>query len=121
MKKKISIFFIACLFAASFSITSAEEGVTLGYITGNKYLDLTETERQGWVVGAMDGIMAESFYILRNTNDSWLGRCIKGLPVKQIKAIFEKELQVRPDGWHAPAAFIFRQEIKKFCDRRVGG
>jgi hypothetical protein len=67
----------------------------------------------------MDGIMAESTLITKDDKGPWLGRCIDGLSIQQIKAMFEKELSQNPEGWHAPAALIFRSKMQDFCKRRI--
>ena len=100
-----------------FLATLPTHAVILGYVTGNDYLKLNQHDRMSWLVGAMDGIMAESAIIKKDKDDPWLGRCIRGLELEQIKAMFEKELSENPESWHAPAAFIFRDMMKEFCDR----
>lgn len=94
--------------------------VTMGYTTGTEYVKFSERSRIDWVRGAMDGIMAESTYtnISKAEQGTWLGRCIEGLEFEQIKAIFEKELNARPEGWHAPAALSLRGTLAKFCSNR---
>ena len=101
------------------SASIAEGGITLGYVTGNSYLKLSESERTSWVIGTMDGIMAESALTTKDLKGPWFGRCIQGLPVSQIKAMFEQELQSHPDSWHAPAAFAFRDRFITFCQSRM--
>lgn len=95
------------------------QAIILGYVTGNDYLKLDDNARLGWLIGAMDGIMAESTLIKKDAQGPWLGRCIDGLDTQQIKAIFEKELSENPEGWHAPAALIFRGKMKDFCRGKI--
>jgi len=95
------------------------QAIILGYITGNEYLKLDDNEKLGWLIGVMDGIMAESIYIKKDGQGPWLGRCIDGLDTQQIKAIFEKKLRENPGEWHAPAALIFRGNMKDFCKGRI--
>jgi hypothetical protein len=109
---------IAFLIISFMSCAQAQDGVALGYITGNSYLKFSKVESNAWVVGVMDGIMAENFSIKKDQNGSWLGRCIEGIPIEQIKAMFEQELQSKPEVWHAPAALVFRSRLEKFCQGR---
>ncbi len=98
------------------------EGIILGYTTGNDYLQMQNQARQIWLLGAMDGIMAEDLEEQIEGKEPakapWLGDCIEGLEFMQIKAIFEKALRSQPEAWHAPAALIFRDRLHKFCVRR---
>ena len=103
---------------ATMSGAFAGGGITLGYVTGNTYLTLDDNSRMGWLIGAMDGIMAEDISVKSPPNGTWLGNCLDGLSKEQIKAIFEKELQTKPETWHTPAAFIFRNQLFKFCAAR---
>ena len=101
--------FLAILFLASNACA-----ISLGYVTGNDYREMTDSEKSAWLAGAVDGVIAES--ISANSEKSpWLSVCIGSHEFQQIKAIFEKELTDNPEGWHAPAALIFRKRIKDFC------
>ena len=95
------------------------QAIILGYITGNDYLRLDDNARLGWLVGVMDGIMADSTMVEKDEKGPWLGRCIDGLSIQQIKAIFEKELNRNPEGWHAPAALSFIGKMREFCKGRI--
>jgi len=100
----------------------AESGVVLGYITGNDYLRMKVETRQFWLLGAIDGIMAEDLHRQigseKPARAPWLGDCIEDLGFMQIRAIFEKELKAKPEAWHAPAAQILRGRLHKFCAGR---
>ena len=98
--------------------TFSVNGVILGYATGNHYIKRDNNAKLGWLIGAMDGIMAESLSIEKNKDGPWLGKCIEGISTAQIQAMFEKELKDNPDSWHAPAALIFRDKMKDFCKGR---
>jgi|TARA_B100001964_G_scaffold206636_1_gene237877 hypothetical protein len=93
--------------------------VILCYTTGSEYIEMDDNDRLAWLVGAMDGIMAESTMIKKDDNGPWLGRCINGLTIQQIKAMFEKELNENPEAWHGPAAFILRNKMQKFCKGKI--
>lgn len=108
---------------------SVKDGVILGIIQGNDYLKLSENRKTTWIIGVMDGIMAESLehsrlFISKNKRTGieeaeiegvWLGNCLYVYHVSQIQAIFEKELLKNPEAWSAPAALIFRQRFDKYC------
>jgi|WetSurMetagenome_2_1015567.scaffolds.fasta_scaffold1004639_1 hypothetical protein len=123
-------FYISLLLLMSLLCTVAysDSGVTLGYVTGNDYMKMDENSKTNWLIGVMDGIMAEDLLSQSHSPSSdkkekikepWLGRCIKGIPISHIKAMFEKELKDNPDGWHAPAALVFKKKFKQFCEKRA--
>lgn len=107
--KKITIFLFLM-------ISLDANAIVLGYVTGNDYLNMSEESRKNWLVGVMDGVMAESIALVKDTNGPWLGRCVARYEMQQLKAIFEKELSSNPEGRHAPAAIIFRSRIAAFCN-----
>lgn len=112
-----AVLLLACTFLLTtmLPISLPAEGIVLGYVTGKTYRALDDGARMGWLVGVMDGIMAEDFTINSPSKGSWLGKCVEELDKEQLKAIFEKELQAKPEAWHAPAALIFRATLSRFC------
>jgi hypothetical protein len=114
MLSRFTFVFTILLFLVTFLAHAQSSGITLGYLTCNDYLKLNDNDRIKWLTGAMDGIMAESTYIEKDPKGPWLGRCIDGLSIEQIKAMFEKALNENPEGWHAPAAIIFRDKMHVF-------
>ena len=96
----------------------SQSGIILGYVTGNEYMKLRDDERTLWLIGVMDGMMAEDLVANKRQDGPWLGHCIRSLPKIQIKAMLDQELQSRPDTWHAPAALAFRDRMGKFCKER---
>jgi hypothetical protein len=133
--KFISIILAATVFLCSLFGATTAGGVVLAYVTGTKYLQLTPDLRKAWMIGAMDGIMAENLEESRRAylehglswekatekaanSGPWLGDCIaEGYEIMQIKAMFEKELNRHPESWQAPAALILRQRLLEFCKR----
>ena len=54
------------------------KGITLGYQTGTEYMKMDENTRNSWLIGALDGIMAEALYSRKEmTKGTWLGNCIE--------------------------------------------
>lgn len=111
--------FRSVLFTAIFLLTTlpaySEGGVVLGFITGNKYMDMNENDKVVFIVGAMDGIMVKSLEYDKEKKEPWLGTSVKGITIAQIQAVFEKELKENPEWWHAVAAMIFRSKMIKYC------
>jgi hypothetical protein len=108
MKAILSILFLLLSMNAN--------AVILGYITGSDYVKMNSQEKSSWVVGVMDEIMAESFSSKSDSRGPWLGRCVKKHDMQQLKAVFEKELNNNPEGWHVPAAIVYQSTIKNFCN-----
>lgn len=85
-------------------------------ITGTEYRALTEASRQAWVVGAVDGILTT--HLSQTGKEPGLSKCLVGLHPTQIKAIFEKALEVYPELWHFPAGFQLLDTLQEFCSIR---
>ena len=91
----------------SFLFANTSLAMTLGFITVNKYLDMSEIEQTIVVAGIMDGIIAQDFFILNSTDLThsnqdpedtsmpfpWLSNCLKsGFEFEQIKAILDDKV-----------------------------
>jgi hypothetical protein len=85
-------------------------------ITGTEYLGLNETQRQAWVVGAVDGILTAQLW--QTNKEPEISKCLVGLHPTQVKAIFEKALNANPESWHFPAAFQLLTTLQEFCSRK---
>jgi len=72
--------------------------IILGYVTGNDYLKLDNNAKLNWLIGVMDGMMAEATLVKKDNQGPWIGRCVGGLSTEQIRAIFEKELSQNQEG-----------------------
>ena len=115
MKNIKMAFIMALLFFTALPV----HAIIIGYVTGNDYMKLDDNAKLGWLIGVMDGMMAESFLFKKDDKGPWLGRCIDGLTKQQIKAILEKELSENPEEWHVPASLIFRSKMQDFCKERI--
>lgn len=90
--------------------------IVLGYLTGNDYMRLSGERRRDWLIGALDGMMAESVAVTKDPGGPWIGRCVGKMDNSQAQAIFEKEMAAKPESWHAPAAFILRASLHASCN-----
>jgi hypothetical protein len=83
-------------------------------VTGNEYRELSNSHREGWVAGAVDGLLAEYVFILQKKSP--ILDCVSKMERNQIKAIFEKSLDANPEKWGFPAVFILRQSLYAACN-----
>lgn len=115
MKKIIHVLVLTMLPALSYA-------ASLGFTTGNIYMNMDELNKMIWVTGAVDGIIAEAFMSKHNPEEikgkePWLASCTRNMTPLQIKAIFEKELSANPENWHVPAALILRSKLHEMCEK----
>jgi len=107
-----------CTFLLLLLLTSNANAVILGFITGSDYVKMDRPSQYTWVYGAMDGIIAESIVADKDALGPWLGKCISEYDFEQLKAIFEKELNSKPESWHVPAAIVLQSTLKEFCGNK---
>lgn len=101
----IRLLSLICLFLASINVYS---------MSGNQYLDSNESVQIGYIIGAVDyRIVSE---VVNKGEKSQTEKCVKDLPYKQIKAMFDKELRDNPERWNLPASFILGLILNSFCD-----
>ena len=90
------------------------QAVFLGYITSEQYDYLDEFEKEMWVKGSIDGILAEAI----NNNLTFskdLGKCISSYELKKLVLIFEKEKK-KESGARIPAATHLRHVLISICN-----
>jgi hypothetical protein len=103
--KRISLLVVAC--------TALVVAVPSHAVTGNEYRALSETSRQAWVAGTIDGILTAQLVLAQK--QPALAKCLSQLVVAQQRAIFEKALEADPERWHFPAAFKLLTTFNEYC------
>ena len=123
MNKKIILFLILLLLFSILLIDYSylqekgkEEGV-LAFITGNKYLEMSDSSvRMFYVYGLAD---MYSYFIFRYYPENYsdfIGK-IGHMTVQQITAIFDKYVEEHPEEWHFPAANIFDNVMREILEK----
>ncbi len=82
-------------------------------LTGNEYRALPAPQRLAWTLGAADGIVAGQF--MTTNEKSPFAACLSKLEREQLRAMFERALELNPERWHLPAAFTFYITVQKLC------
>ncbi len=82
-------------------------------LTGNEYRALPAAQRLVWTVGAADGIMASQF--MTTNEKSPFADCLSKIEREQLRAIFERGLELNPERWRLPAALTFYITVQKLC------
>lgn len=111
MKRKIIILVLVIMIVlVSVNILSTQEQGVLGYISGNKYLELLENDKMVYVCGLTDmwwqmhyDNFPEFYQVIKEK--------MKDMTGAQIKKIFEKYLEEHPEKLHLGAAGLFNTAI----------
>jgi len=113
MKKKTVLILVLALLFFSLLINYSqgqEKKEISGFANGNKYLNLTEIEKMGYLKGLMDMLLQRTSYcdpeLYSDINDK-----TKDMTLGQIRAIFDKYLEEHPEKWHQGAAGLFWNAI----------
>jgi hypothetical protein len=115
MKKKMILFLVLVLLLLVLLTNGLQgeekerEGV--GFITGNKYLNFAEGNKEYYVTGLMDMLYYSTNYYVPKTYYLDIAEVTKGMGNKQIMAIFDKYLEEHPEKWHYAAAYLFSTVI----------
>ena len=114
----------------SFLFANTSLAMTLGVITVNKYLDMSEIEQTIVVAGIVDGIIAQDFFMLNSIDLThpnqhpedtgmsfpWLTNCIKsGFTLDQMKAILDKFIKENPEQWNVTVAVLLLKTTYESC------
>jgi len=89
--------------------------VPYGFETGNSYLQMTETQRDTYVIGLFDALMASTVIGADLAVVRRIKGCFLEMNSKQIEAIFEKYLRQNPEQWHEHAGMLFLETVSHTC------
>jgi GrpB-like predicted nucleotidyltransferase (UPF0157 family) len=89
------------------------------FMNGERFLELSESEKSSYVMGILDGYSAAPIFGTK-ADEKKLTRihaCIDGKTNTQISAIFTKYLKDNPDKWHLPASVAMYNTLNKVCGK----
>ncbi|HEX9757476.1 MAG TPA: hypothetical protein VGB26_06700 [Nitrospiria bacterium] len=95
----------------------AEEGVYIhdGFLKGEQYLKLSETQQRGYAIGLVDGLFLSPLYGAPKARIAPFEKCVEGMSDTQVAAVLTKYLQDRPARWHESANAVFFGALKDAC------
>jgi hypothetical protein len=88
-----------------------------GFINGEGFLKLSESDKASYSMGIIDGYLAAPFFGADNESVSWILSCIKGKTNTQILAIAVRYLQDNPAKWDYPAQVLMFEALGKACGK----
>lgn len=88
-----------------------------GFYTGNMYRALPELHQRTYVAGVLDGFQASSLFLASTAANDKLFNCLKGKPVSQLHAIFEKYLAEHPERWDEYANALLYNALVDVCGK----
>jgi hypothetical protein len=109
---------LAFLVAAAWDPT-APVVIEHGFLTGNDYLQKSETERHGYVMGLLDGLFASATIGSDSAVLARIKSCTLGMKSNQIMAILDKYLRDNPQIWHQDADVLFLQSLFRACPKVI--
>jgi hypothetical protein len=79
----------------------AQESVTVysGFLTGEKYLELSEPSRAAYAMGLLDGFLGSAFYGAQSAKLEPLRECIAGMTNTQLRAVLDQYVRANPVMW----------------------
>lgn len=87
-----------------------------GFVTGNRYRELSEPEKSAYAAGLIDGMMAAPAFGARASGGvERLWKCTEQMTNVQLAAIFSKWIADHPEGWHRGMNAIAGDALIKAC------
>jgi hypothetical protein len=87
-----------------------------GFITGNRYLQMSVSERIGYIMGLIDGFFGAAFIGADQGVEAKLKTCVGEWTNWQMQAVFEKYLQANPKDWNWDADTLFWYAVERACN-----
>lgn len=106
----------AIFITASFNATGGDlVKINGGFMTGQMFLELRESERSAYVMGLVDGMFWAPVYGAPEARINKFAQCISEMNNKQLSAILEKYLRDHPEKWHYVANSALWWAIREKC------
>jgi hypothetical protein len=119
MKLALCILGVLCLFAAAIQGEKQKKPRVIvavpSYYSAETFIELSESDRQMYVAGLMDGFYASALFGASDETIANLSSCTKPMDTKQISAIITKYLQDHPENWHLPLSVEAHNALNKAC------
>lgn len=118
MKKSILLaatLLIALPTAYAAKIPSKPIHFIAGFLTGEEYLSLSETDQENYIIGVIDGFTAAPAFGAQGTYYNWLGPCLKERTNTQISAMTVKYLRENPETWNNTASLAVHSTLALAC------
>lgn len=74
--------------------------VPKGFLTGDKYLKMTERRQADYAMGIVDGFMTSTLFGAKENMVRGFSTCLERMTSDQLAAIIRKHLNDNPQVWH---------------------
>lgn len=88
-----------------------------GFLTGEDFLKLSETDKASYSMGIIDGYLSAPIFGADGKYLSWISTCVQGKTNTQLSAILVKYLQDNPGRWENSVQFLMFEALKKSCGK----
>ena len=113
MKTIIALLILLTLQTSAYSAESFL--IHKGFITGQRFLELTESQQNAYAMGVLDGLFLSPFLGGSEKRTTALGACAEGMSDKQLSAVLSTYLRDNPGQWHQSAHGSMFVALKKVC------
>lgn len=86
--------------------------VPRGFYTGNTYREMPAIGKLAYTTGMIDGLLLARVF---GADTAWIGKCTDGMQNLQIKAMFDRQLEAKPEQWHQGANQIMKDALLNRC------
>lgn len=108
---------LALIVFMSSAVAHAEDKISIstGYLTGNTFKAMSDTSKNLYATGIIDGILLAPLYGAPKANLATLENCTEGMNGQQLVAIFNKYLALNPEVWHKSMHVTAHSAMKLAC------
>lgn len=86
-----------------------------GFITGQKFRDLSELQKRSYAAGMLDGMLLAPLFGAAKERTGWFEACVTGMSDEQLAAILSKYLSDNPTRWHESVHLLFYSALHSTC------
>ena len=113
----ITLIFIINYAYADNDIFKGSVSVAKGFLTGEEFLKLSDTEKVSYSMGIIDGYLSSPIFGADAKYINWISTCTKSKTNTQLSAILNKYLEDNPGRWEKSTQFLMFEALRKACDK----
>jgi len=98
-------------------VVKGSVSIQKGFLTGEDFLKLSETDKVSYRMGIIDGYLSAPIFGANAKYVSWISTCVQGKTNTQLSAILVKYLQNNPGRWEKSVQFLMFEALKKSCGK----
>lgn len=120
MKIRLWVGVVLATAASSVAAQKSDFYLYEGFMRGETYLSLPNSQRAAYVMGLVDGFLYAPALDAPSAGVTWLQACISGMTNTQLTALIDQQVRSNPIDWQVPMHVLAGNALRKACPTAPG-